>query len=78
MMVNCGIMSYGNTKQDLEIWSDGLNKRNLCICWVVPPPRMPVAKEGLLIGSPDRDRIILVVTFTGQGDNPMLTFSPSA
>ena len=40
------------------------------MCWVVPPPRMPVANEGLL-GSPTKNIIILVVTVTGQGDNPM-------
>ena len=37
-----------------------------------PPPGLPVANEGLDLGSPKPKNItILVVTVIGQGDNPI-------
>ena len=41
--------------------------------WVVPPPRMPVANEGLVRDPPTKNVIILVVTVTGRGNNPNQT-----
>ena len=40
----------------------------LKFCWVVPPPRN--SGKWRFIGSPTRNIIILVLTVTGQGDNP--------
>ena len=42
--------------------------------WVVPPPRMPVANEGLVRDPLLKNVIILVVAVTGRGDNPNYVF----
>ena len=42
---------------------------------VWPPPRMPVANEGLW-GFPTKNAIILVVTVTGRGPYPRETMKP--
>ena len=43
---------------------------DMCIYWVWPPPRIPVANEGLW-ESPSKHVIILVVPVTGGGPHPM-------
>ena len=40
------------------------------ISWVVPPPRMPVANEGLGWDPDPKNITILVLTLTGKRDNP--------
>ena len=62
---------------DVHFWSiermdtkkDG---KKTCIIWVVPPPSNS-GNEGLE-GFPTKNVIILVVTLTGRGDNPMYHF----